>query len=68
MACLALKTSGRQTLSKPSGVKPYDVYNPEARDIYWDFMNRGIFSLGMDGWWLDSTEPDHLDIERRRFR
>ena len=53
--------------AKPSGVKPYDVYNPEARDIYWDFMNRGIFSLGMDGWWLDSTEPDHLDIKEADF-
>lgn len=53
--------------AKPSGVKPYDVYNPEARDIYWDFMNRGIFSLGMDGWWLDSTEPDHLDLKEEDF-
>jgi len=53
--------------AKPSGAKPYDVYNPEARNIYWDFMNRGIFSLGMDGWWLDSTEPDHLDIKEEDF-
>lgn len=53
--------------AKPSGVKPYDVYNPEARDIYWDFMNRGIFSLGMDGWWLDSTEPDHLEVKEEDF-
>src|SRR5690606_16455186 len=34
---------------------------PEARDIYWDYLNRGIFSLGMDGWWLDSSEPDHFE-------
>jgi alpha-D-xyloside xylohydrolase len=46
----------------PSGVKPYDPYNPEARDIYWDHLNKGLFSLGMDGWWMDSTEPDHLDF------
>jgi alpha-D-xyloside xylohydrolase len=42
-----------------SAVKVYDAYHPEAREIYWDHLNRGIFSLGMDGWWLDSTEPDH---------
>ncbi len=48
---------------KPSGVKVYDAYHPEARDIYWDHLNNGIFSLGMDGWWLDSSEPDHLDIK-----
>jgi len=46
-----------------SGVKVYDAYNPKARDIYWDYLNKGIFSLGMDGWWLDSTEPDHFERE-----
>lgn len=45
----------------PSGVKVYDPFNPLARDIYWDYLNKGIFSLGMDGWWMDSSEPDHLD-------
>ena len=47
----------------PSGVKPYDPFNPEARDIYWKHLNEGLFSLGMDGWWMDSTEPDHLDFK-----
>lgn len=41
-------------------VQVYDAFNPKARDIYWSYMNKNIFSLGMDGWWLDSTEPDHL--------
>ena len=31
------------------------------RDIYWKYLNDGIFKLGMDAWWMDSTEPDHLD-------
>jgi alpha-D-xyloside xylohydrolase len=47
----------------PSGVKPYDPFNPKARDIYWEHLNEGLFSLGMDGWWMDSTEPDHLDAK-----
>ena len=47
----------------PSGVKVYDPYNPEARDIYWKYLNKGIFSLGMDGWWLDSSEPDHMEFK-----
>ena len=47
----------------PSGVRVYDAYNPEARDIYWKHLNEGIFSLGMDGWWMDSTEPDHLEFK-----
>ncbi len=45
-----------------SGACPYDVYNPEALDIYWKYLNKGIFSyIGNDGWWLDSTEPDHIE-------
>jgi len=51
----------------PSGVQVYDAYNPEARDIYWKYLNKGLFSLGIDGWWMDSTEPDHLDIKPKDF-
>lgn len=47
----------------PSGVKVYDAYSPDARDIYWKYLNKGIFSLGMDGWWMDSTEPDHFNAK-----
>lgn len=47
----------------PSGVRVYDPYNPEARDIYWKYLNKGIFSLGMDGWWMDSSEPDHMEFK-----
>ena len=50
-----------------SGVRVYDAFNPEARDIYWRYLNNGVFSLGMDGWWLDSTEPDHFDIKEKDF-
>jgi len=51
----------------PSGVRVYDPYNPQARDIYWKYLNQGIFSLGMDGWWLDSSEPDHMDFKPSDF-
>ncbi len=47
----------------PSGVKPYDPFNPEARRIYWEYLEKGLFSLGIDGWWMDSTEPDHLSFK-----
>ncbi|MDR3250507.1 MAG: glycoside hydrolase family 31 protein [Tannerella sp.] len=40
------------------GVKVYNPFNPEARDIYWKYMNKNLFSLGIDGWWLDATEPE----------
>ena len=47
----------------PSGVRVYDPFNPAARDVYWKYLNKGIFSLGIDGWWMDSSEPDHLDFK-----
>lgn len=45
----------------PSGVKVYDAFNPAARNLYWKHLNQGIFKLGIDGWWMDSSEPDHLE-------
>ncbi len=56
--------SGREVwppdMNYPSEVRVYDAYNPEARNIYWKYLNKGVFSPGVDAWWMDSTEPDHL--------
>lgn len=36
----------------------YDPYNPRARAIYWRQMKERLAVLGVDGWWMDATEPD----------
>lgn len=41
----------------PSGVRVYDVYSEEARNIYWNNLKR-LFDYGVDAWWMDSTDPD----------
>lgn len=41
-----------------AGFKYMDTYNPAANDLYCEYLNKGIFSKGLDGWWMDSTEPD----------
>jgi alpha-D-xyloside xylohydrolase len=41
-----------------AGFKFFDVYNPAANDLYWHYVSDGLFSKGIDGWWMDSTEPD----------
>lgn len=46
----------------PSGVRVYDCYSPEARDIYWQNLSR-LHKMGIDGWWMDSTDPDHCDYK-----
>lgn len=56
-----------ETWPPNSGTRPYDVYNPEARNIFWDYLNKGVFSLNTDAWWLDSTEPDHINVKERDF-
>jgi alpha-D-xyloside xylohydrolase len=36
----------------------YDAFNPEARELFWKQMNEGLFSKGVDAWWMDATEPE----------
>ena len=36
----------------------YDAYSSGARELYWDQINKNLFSKGFDAWWLDATEPD----------
>jgi alpha-D-xyloside xylohydrolase len=36
----------------------YDAFNAPARRLFWDMMNRALFSKGVDAWWMDATEPE----------
>jgi alpha-D-xyloside xylohydrolase len=36
----------------------YDATSREARKYYWDQVNKGLFSIGVDAWWMDTTEPE----------
>lgn len=47
-----------------SGMAVYDATNPEARKYYWDLVNKGLFSIGADAWWMDTTEPETEGLER----
>ena len=47
-------------MNYPSGVKVYDAFSPEARDIYWKYL-KTLFDYGTDGWWMDSTDPDFFN-------
>jgi len=42
----------------PAGMAVYDATNPEARAYYWQLMNKALFQIGADAWWLDTTEPE----------
>jgi alpha-D-xyloside xylohydrolase len=36
----------------------YDAFSAKGRDLYWKQISTNLFSLGIDGWWLDATEPE----------
>lgn len=36
----------------------YDAFNKDARKYFWNLVDDKLFSLGVDAWWLDATEPD----------
>ena len=44
----------------PSGVRVYDAFSPEARDIYWQHL-KPLLDKGTDAWWMDSTDPDFFN-------
>ncbi|MCF0179730.1 MAG: glycoside hydrolase family 31 protein [Bacteroidales bacterium] len=47
-----------KTFPEGEFARVFDVFNPDARNLYWDYMNKNMFSVGLDGWWLDATEPE----------
>ena len=47
----------------PAGMALYDAFNPEARKYYWNLMDQALFKIGVDAWWLDTTEPETEDRE-----
>ena len=35
-----------------------DFFNPEAQKTFWAELKTGIFDYGLDGWWMDASEPE----------
>ncbi len=44
-----------------AGFKYYDAFNPAANELYWKYLREGLYDKGIDGWWIDSTEPDVIN-------
>ena len=53
----------QSTFPQGYGVRVYDPWNARARDIYWSYMEKYLWNAGLDGWWLDATEPEHQPVE-----
>lgn len=44
-----------------NGGRIYDAWDPAARATYWAAAKRGLWDIGVDGWWMDATEPEWGD-------
>ncbi|RYY66766.1 MAG: DUF4968 domain-containing protein, partial [Chitinophagaceae bacterium] len=36
-----------------------DIYKPETQETHWNTLNENLYSLGVDSWWMDATEPEN---------
>jgi alpha-D-xyloside xylohydrolase len=47
----------------------YDAYSEGARRLFWSQLEEHLYPLGIDGWWMDASEPnvrDCTDIDYRK--
>jgi alpha-D-xyloside xylohydrolase len=42
------------------GTQLYDAFNPGARQLYWQQVKDSLYDLGIDAFWMDSTEPSDM--------
>lgn len=47
----------KSDVSKERWGRVYDPLNEEAAELVWNEMKKEMLDIGVDGWWLDSTEP-----------
>ena len=46
-----------------------DAFHPEARKYVWEVCRKNYYDLGIDGFWLDNSEPDFgvYDFDHYRY-
>jgi len=35
-----------------------DLFDPKAQTLFWSDIDQNLFKEGLDGWWLDASEPE----------
>ena len=47
-----------------------DPFNPACREYVWEVCKRNYYDYGIDGFWLDNSEPDYgvYDFENYRYQ
>ena len=68
---LLIKTErgAAQTYDYQGDCVEIDPFNPETRKYVWEVCKKNYYDLGIDGFWLDNSEPDYgvYDFENYRY-
>jgi len=43
-----------------------DFFNPQARTTFWSELKNGMFQDGIDGWWMDASEPEYDALKSKQ--
>jgi alpha-D-xyloside xylohydrolase len=54
----AVKDSVRDWIGRGYIGGYYDAYSEDARKLFWKQINEKLYTLGIDAWWMDASEPD----------
>ncbi len=46
----------------------YDAYSKGARKLFWEQIYENLYTLGIDAWWMDASEPNILDCTDMVYR
>lgn len=59
----------QQTYDYQGDCVEIDAFNPETRKYIWEVCKKNYYDLGIDGFWLDNSEPDFgvYDFEHYRY-
>ncbi|MBP7792582.1 MAG: DUF5110 domain-containing protein [Candidatus Goldbacteria bacterium] len=48
-----------------TGGRVYDAFSEEARNVYWKYVKKGLYDIGLDAYWMDGSEAEFLSAEDR---
>ena len=67
---LLIKTErgAQQTYDYQGDCVEIDPFSPETREYVWDVCRRNYYEYGIDGFWLDNSEPDYGVYDFENFR
>ena len=57
-----------QTYDYQGDCMEIDALNPETRKYVWEVCKKNYYDLGVDGFWLDNSEPDFAVYDHENYR